>query len=794
MRGRLDSMPTYYSNFWKALSPEGPALSGRRRAADGDGRRGRRRRAAGHGRGRLRRGLVQRRRIALATVAGSSPVGRRSARGLAGGGRAARARHRGALARRAVVEALAGAVVEATAAAARVLAEERPRHERVLGLLEPAAELAAGLLHVLAPELRRDRAARDPGHRHARLRVAEPHGGRQVRREADEPRVGEVVGGAGLAGGRAADLRRVREAGAALDVLLEDLRRLGGDAVGERAVLARLAEVVDVAVGERDLPDRDRAVAPAAGGDRRVGVGHLERGDAARQAAKALGRVGVQAGLDAHVVRGPAHRVGADVGVELGVDRVVGLQGRLDEVDAPRVRVAVGVHRVVRRGRQPAGPERTRLVGRRLRVHAAAQRCHQDHDLERRPRLPVTLGGEVELRVAVARRRRHRLDVAGPRVDRHDRGRAVGRAQVAVHRLALQVLEGEVDRGVDPQAAAAHVVEPVLVDELLLDEIEEVALTARRVVVVAPDAEAHPLRAVGRDLLDIALVGHPLQDVVPAGLGGARVEERVVLRRRLGQAGEQRRLAELELACGLVEEQARAGLDAHGGLAADGPERYAVQVLREDPELALEPRVQVLEVLGELRLADLALERALLLARVEVADELHRERRAALDLVAVLEVLHARADDALEVDTLVLEEAAVLDGDDGVLDVLRDLLRRDGRAQLVGLDEAEARAVGGVDARRRAELDGLARVQRRRGVRDADDPSDDASAGDQADGDEQSEREQDGPPRACLVAALPALSLASSHSRGVRLEKGSPRRVEPLYRTTPFRRARCRPR
>ena len=108
----------------------------------------------------------------------------------------------------------------------------------------------------------------------------------------------------------------------------------------------------------------------------------------------------------------------------------------------------------------------------------------------------------------------------------------------------------------------------------------------------------------------------------------------------------------------------RAGLDADGGLAADGAVRHAVEVLREDPELALAARVQVLEVLGELRLADLALERALLLARVEVADELHRERRAALDLVAVLEVLHAGADDALEVDALVLVEAAVLDRDD----------------------------------------------------------------------------------------------------------------------------------
>src|SRR3954471_12436363 len=375
----------------------------------------------------------------------------------------------------------------------------------------------------------------------------------------------------------------------------------------------------------------------------------------------------------------------------------------------------------------------------------------------------MALGGEVELRVAVARRRRHRLDVTGARVDRDDGGGAVGSAELAVHRLARELLEAQVDRRVDPQAAAADRVEPVAVDELLLDEVEEVALAAGRVVVVALDPEAHALGAGGRALLDVALVGHALQHVVAAGERGLRVEERVVLRGRLRQAREQRRVAQLEVGGGLVEEDPRARLDADRGLPADRPERDAVEVLREDPQLARVPGVEVLEVLGQLRLADLALERALLLARVEVAHELHRQRRAALDLVAVLDVLHAGADDALEVDALVLVEAAVLDGDDRVLDVLRDELRRDRGAQLVGLDEAQARAVGGVDARGRAELDRLARVERRRGVRDADDPPDDAADADQPGDAEQSHAEEDGPLGAGSIAALAALSLAAGH-------------------------------
>ncbi len=122
-------------------------------------------------------------------------------------------------------------------------------------------------------------------------------------------------------------------------------------------------------------------------------------------------------------------------------------------------------------------------------------------------------------------------------------------------------------------------------------------------------------------------------------------------------------------------------------------------------------------------------------------------------------------------------------------------LRGDRRAQLVGLDEAEARAVGGVDARGRAQLDRLRGVERRRGVRDADDPADDASA------------PRSGPrPRAGRGpgGSLP-LDLAGCAASGVfarvgtcrtdpRVEKGSPLRAEPLCLVTRSRRAARRPR
>ncbi len=72
----------------------------------------------------------------------------------------------------------------------------------------------------------------------------------------------------------------------------------------------------------------------------------------------------------------------------------------------------------------------------------------------------------------------------------------------------------------------------------------------------------------------------------------------------------------------------------------------------------------------ELGLDDLLLERVLVAAEVEVADELHRQRRAALQGFAVGGVLDGRAEDSGEVDAVVLVEALVLDRDGGVLQVV----------------------------------------------------------------------------------------------------------------------------
>src|SRR5205823_10050881 len=104
----------------------------------------------------------------------------------------------------------------------------------------------------------------------------------------------------------------------------------------------------------------------------------------------------------------------------------------------------------------------------------------------------------------------------------------------------------------------------------------------------------------------------------------------------------------------LGEVGLRRGLDAVRVVAVvDG-----VQVLVEDARL----RPLARELDREARLLHLAPEGALV-ADVELADELLRDRRAALDHLAGTDVLPRGAGDALVVDAAMLVETPVLDRD-----------------------------------------------------------------------------------------------------------------------------------
>ena len=109
--------------------------------------------------------------------------------------------------------------------------------------------------HERLPDQRRERAARDRvrrgtgRHRHELVRVADPDGGDELRRVADEPRVAVVLGRAGLAGDLPAGQRAalpVPYADDALQHVVDDRRlRLGQHRLRDGVVDVRLAVDLD---------------------------------------------------------------------------------------------------------------------------------------------------------------------------------------------------------------------------------------------------------------------------------------------------------------------------------------------------------------------------------------------------------------------------------------------------------------------------------------------------------------------------------------------------------------------
>ena len=211
------------------------------------------------------------------------------------------------------------------------------------------------------PDERRERSAEHRlaievgGHRHEAVRVSDPDGDRVLVVPADEPRVAVVRRGAGLAGGELADSGG--SSGAVLEHTFEH-RGLGGGDFGRQHVSGgHVVHVAMGAVGQQaragvDLLDRDRPVvfcqrpahASSAVGDRLIGVGHVERGDADGEPADGHRRVGGERRGDPHPMGHVGDAMGADLQADFGVDRVVGVGGRAGERVGPRVGAFVVVH------------------------------------------------------------------------------------------------------------------------------------------------------------------------------------------------------------------------------------------------------------------------------------------------------------------------------------------------------------------------------------------------------------------------------------------------------------------
>jgi hypothetical protein len=269
-------------------------------------------------------------------------------------------------------------------------------------------------------------------------------------------------------------------------------------------------------------------------------------------------------------------------------------------------------------------------------------------------------------------------------------------------------LGGQVEGGLDAQAAleqqlaalARRVAEALVVEDEALDPLHEVR---RRVALARRRAGGqHRLGRGGAPvgLTDQPLLGHLLEHELAAGQRRVGVVVGVGGAGRPDEARQQRALRQRELVHRRREVRVGRGLHAVGPV----PEVDGVEVELEDPLL----RVLVLQLVGQAGLVDLAADVSVV-AHQLVLHVLLGDGRAALHHLALAGVGVGGPHDRLGVHALVLPEAGVLDGHDGVAQRLGH--HRDGHALavLLGVQCGDERAVGGVDAGRLGQRRGVER-------------------------------------------------------------------------------------
>ena len=245
--------------------------------------------------------------------------------------------------------------------------------------------------------------------------------------------------------------------------------------------------------------------------------------------------------------------------------------------------------------------------------------------------------------------------------------------QALANRSIRGALHGCVQHGIDAQAALVHRLGSVSALQVLANLLEEV----RRQVI------ARVLQVQGKRLLhgllrfahaDAPVVVHALDHQVAPRQRALVVEHRRI-DRPADQGGKQRRLGQLELARRLAEIELRCGLEAVVAVR----QVDLVAVHGEDLLLGVAP----LDLDGQQGFLHLAPE-AFVGREKEHAGELHGECAGALGFAALHDVAPGRLSHPREVNAPVLFEVLVFGYQDGVLQHLRHLVVSDQDAPLEG--------------------------------------------------------------------------------------------------------------
>ena len=282
--------------------------------------------------------------------------------------------------------------------------------------------------------------------------------------------------------------------------------------------------------------------------------------------------------------------------------------------------------------------------------------------------MPAAAHGAVELRLAEIAPADERENVAAARIDDHERGLEVRRVeapQPVRHDTLGQLLQFGNECG--PDLPVRRMIAAELVAKLLAQKFLRVATPGIGRAGKGRDTNA---RRAGRPFLclgDEALLAHPREDHVAAFDRAIEVGPWRERGRGSGEPRDKRALGEVQCFGGPSEQVPRHRFDAVDACA----EIDAVEIELENLPLG-QLRVDHQREGG---LADLAAVR-LLVRQEQRAGELLRERAAPFDRARRTEIAVDRAAERNRIDARVNEEAVILDGDERVLEVGRDVGKR----------------------------------------------------------------------------------------------------------------------
>ena len=428
-----------------------------------------------------------------------------------------------------------------------------------------------------------------------------------------------------------------------------------------RLARARLAFVKRLAGDGADLQHGKGRGGLAAIGESGIGGGQFQRRHHRRAQRQRRHRVQLRSYAQALCRRG--HGARTDFLGELRRHRVGGSR------KGPQQRHFAFIAVLIIAGRPFA--ERHRLVPHHVLQRVAMfQRRQIDEGLESAARLAHRVGGAVEAGQAIGAATHHGANGAIRR-HRHQRGlgdielAAVG-GQALKHGGLRQALGLKVETGLDHDGFGAR---PDQAVQLRHHPIREIARAWR--TGGAHDARAGLRRRQPCFEIEIACFLHRLQHHQRAFMRGVGIGERVVARGRLDDARQDCRLGESKLGGMLAEEFLRCRFQA----IQAGAEIDLVEIQAQDLILG----VAGLQIDGERRFLKFSLIGAA--GREEqILGQLLRQGRAALHHAARRHVAHGGARQAEGIDAEMAAEAAILDGDEGVHDIVGQVGNRHGLA------------------------------------------------------------------------------------------------------------------